>query len=362
VLHLRTRLPLLALALAVAIAPAAEAQGKKKKRKLPNVTAMSRNIYLGGDIFRPIGAIDKADFERRTGELWQIVQDTNFPVRARLIAKEIKRTKPDFIGMQEVALWRRGPKDDPAPATQVVYDFEKILRRALKRERLDYVLGARKAEADIEGPVSQGFDVRLTMYDVILVKKRRGLRVTRRDTGGYEADIGVPTPVGTLTSRRGWASVDATVDGRRLRFVTTHLESVNVAEVRERQAVELVGADGPLRTRRPTILVGDMNSDPASRGGAPQAAYDTITGFGMRDSWGTLYPSRDGLTFGFSETLTDVNTAAFDKRIDYVFSRGRKLTPLNSQIVGIQQGNRGPAPLRLWPADHAGVVTKYRLR
>lgn len=361
-LHLRIRLPMLALALAVAVAPAAEAQGKKKKRKLPNVTAMSRNIYLGGDIFRPIGAVDKADFERKTGELWDIVQDTNFPVRARLIAKEIKRTKPDFIGLQEVSTWRRGPKDNPAPATEVVYNFERILRRALRREGLRYVVGRRQSEADIEGPVSQGYDIRLTMYDVILVKKRKGLRVTGRDSGRYEADIGVPTPVGELTSRRGWASVDATVDGRRLRFVTTHLESVNLLEVRERQATELVSGDGPLRTRRPTILVGDMNSDPQSRGGAPQAAYDTITGFGMRDSWATLHPSRDGLTFGFSETLTDVTTAAFDKRIDYVFSRGRKLRPLRSRIVGTQQGNRGPAPLRLWPADHAGVVTAYKLR
>jgi Endonuclease/Exonuclease/phosphatase family len=361
-LHLRTRVPLLALALVVAVAPAAEAQGKKKKRQPPNVTAMSRNIYLGGDIFRPIGAADKADFERRTGELWDIVQDTSFPVRARLIAKEIKRTRPDFIGLQEVSLWRRGPKDDPAPATQVVYDFEKILRRALKREKLDYVVGRRQSEADIEGPVSQGFDVRLTMYDVILVRKRKGLRITGRASGRYETDIGVATPVGTLTSRRGWAYVDATVDGRRLRFVTTHLESVGAA-IRDPQAAELVGAGGPLRTRRPTILVGDMNSDPEGRGGDSSGAYDTITGFGMRDSWATVHPGRAGFTYGFSETLTDVvPPLPFTKRIDYVFSRGRKLTPLRSQIVGTQQGNRGPAPLRLWPSDHAGVVTKYRLR
>ena len=41
--------------------------------------------------------------------LWAEVQSTDFPVRSKLLAREIKQTKPDLIGMQEVAIWRRGP-------------------------------------------------------------------------------------------------------------------------------------------------------------------------------------------------------------------------------------------------------------
>ena len=103
---------------------------------------MTRNIYLGGDIFRPIGAPNLAEFERHAGELWQEVQTTDFPFRSKLITKEIKRTRPDLIGLQEVALWRRGPqgvKDGAAtPATRVVYDFLAILRRQLQAAGLRY--------------------------------------------------------------------------------------------------------------------------------------------------------------------------------------------------------------------------------
>jgi hypothetical protein len=108
----------------------------------PALKVMTRNIYLGGDVFRPNGAPTLSEVERRAGELWQEVRTTDFPFRSRLITREIKRTRPDLIGRQEVALWRRGPqgvKDGSAtPSTRVVYDFLGILRRRLKRAGLHY--------------------------------------------------------------------------------------------------------------------------------------------------------------------------------------------------------------------------------
>ena len=47
------------------------------------------------------------------------------------------------------------------------------------------------------------------MRDAILVKKRKGLKVTKRLKDNYDADIAVPTIEGTLTSKRGWTAVDA---------------------------------------------------------------------------------------------------------------------------------------------------------
>ena len=46
---------------AVSFAPAASAA--KKKDKDPTLKVMTRNIYLGGNIFLPIGAPDRATFE-----------------------------------------------------------------------------------------------------------------------------------------------------------------------------------------------------------------------------------------------------------------------------------------------------------
>src|SRR5687768_1990730 len=91
---------ILALLAALLLAPVAEGA---------ELRVMTRNIYLGGDIAKPIPAKSVSEFEQKNTELWQVVQGTNFPARAKLLAREMRATKPDLIGLQEVALWRRGP-------------------------------------------------------------------------------------------------------------------------------------------------------------------------------------------------------------------------------------------------------------
>ena len=44
---------------------------------------------------------------------YQDAQSTNFPARARGVAREIAKTKPDVVGFQELTTWRTGPKNDP---------------------------------------------------------------------------------------------------------------------------------------------------------------------------------------------------------------------------------------------------------
>ena len=57
---------------AASFAPAASAA--KKKDKDPTLKVMTRNIYLGGNIFLPIGAPDRASFEAKTQELLHAVE------------------------------------------------------------------------------------------------------------------------------------------------------------------------------------------------------------------------------------------------------------------------------------------------
>lgn len=353
---------LLALVLTLAVAaPAAQAQPKQPKQV--NITVMTRNIYLGGNIFHPIGAPDLDTFKQRTSELWAEVQKTDFVgTRAALLAREAGRTKPDLIGLQEVALWRRTPDGvsdgNATPATQVVYDFLSALRRELARRGLKYRVGVVQREADIEAPVSEGYDVRLTMRDVILVKRSRNLRITKRLGENYDNDIAVPTPAGTLTSTRGWTAVDGRFKGRRFRFVNTHLEAAAEAP-RNAQAGELVARGGPLRVKgKPVIVVGDFNSDPNGNESDPNAV-NILKEFGLVDLWPRLRGGGPGYSCCLNESdMSDTTPAGFDHRIDLIFSKPR-LRVLRGRVVGKAQSDR--TANGLWPSDHAGVVLTLRL-
>ena len=85
---------------------------------------MTRNIYLGGNIFLPIGAPDRATFEAKTQELWNQIRVHQLPGPRQAAGQGGQADQPDLIGLQEVATWRRSPngvKDGSAtPSTQVV--------------------------------------------------------------------------------------------------------------------------------------------------------------------------------------------------------------------------------------------------
>ena len=97
------------------------------------LTVMTRNLYLGGNIDRPIrAAYDRTGAEsvlalgHANHELREIVDRTDFSTRSRLLAAEIAAARPDLVGLQEVALWRHGPmqldKIGLLNATEVDFD------------------------------------------------------------------------------------------------------------------------------------------------------------------------------------------------------------------------------------------------
>lgn len=347
----RLALVLVALAVLAVVGPATASAASRARDR--DVTVMTRNLYLGGDLLPLVAARDRNEFEQRAAELVQAVQATNFPERAKALAREIDTHDPDLVGMQEVSLWRRGAdgvKDGSAtPATTVVYDFLATLRRELRARRLSYRVARKQQQFDFEAPTALGYDARLTIYDVILARTGRGadLRLSRARSGSYSNTLTAPTAIGPVPIKRGWVSIDGRRAGKSFRFVNTHLEAF-VPDVRARQAAELVARGGPLGSKRPTILVGDLNSDPAQ--GPPEAdAYRNVIGGGFVDA-----ASRIGPTFGFS---ADLRTPMFNKRIDHVLSRPR----LRSRRA-VAFGKRPATPSGLPASDHAGVVTTLRLK
>lgn len=330
------------------------------------VTVMTRNVYLGADIDRPVRAARGKTAGAALAALGQandrvraIVDRTNFGVRSRLLAAEIATARPDLVGLQEVALWRQGPLElgsiGVPNATSVDLDFLELLLAELARAGAAYEVVQVQEEADVEGPAfpdprretgRTGRDVRLTLRDVILVRADAGMTVRERGSGQYSARLTVDLAGASFEYVRGFVWADVEAAGTRFRFVTTHLESES-PEVAAAQAEELLA--GPIAAApEPVIVACDCNSD----ADPPDPAYGVLTGAGLRDTW----TGEPGFTFGLSETVDDV-APTFERRIDLVLARGA--TPERGEVTGDELADRDPAT-GLWPSDHAGVVARLR--
>ncbi len=84
----------------------AEAKAKKPVK----VDVMTRNLYLGAVLDPIILAGTPGAAREAAGDVYKIVQDTNIIARVKLLAQEIEDADPDLIGLQEVAIWRRGQR------------------------------------------------------------------------------------------------------------------------------------------------------------------------------------------------------------------------------------------------------------
>jgi hypothetical protein len=351
------------------------------------LTVMTRNIYLGGNITRPLtatagktGPAALVAFGNANHTLASIVDETDFPARSTLLAHEIAGTRPDLIGLQEVALWRSGPLELNAigvpNATTVDYDFLDTLLADLSAIGAPYEVVHVQEESDVEGPaflgnpfagtMSEPSDVRLTMRDVLL--KRAGDRVKVLASGGDQYDARLPFTVAgvTFTFIRGYNWADVRVGAKTLRVINTHLES-QFSFLALAQAQELLAGPAAV-SDRPVVVLCDCNSDPLDHSTKPgdptphSAPYELLTGpGGFTDEWLEFAAAEEGWTSGFSELVDDPDTSRIDHRIDLVLARTADGAPMpadKGRIVGVDPANRSPSGL--WPSDHAGVVLRLR--
>lgn len=384
-----------ALALGALAAPLAitQADAATAAKPVPDVRVMTRNLYLGADIMRPIEAVQAvpdpganpaavlvalANASETTRE---IVDKTDFNVRGKLLAAEIDGKRPDLVGLQEVALWRHGPLELDKllvpNATTVDYDFLKILLADLKARGLDYKPVSVNWLSDVESPAFSGplnapttapRDVRLTMRDVILKRVGSGLSILSHHERKYQHNLSLSIAGHAMNFTRGyqWVDVKRQVNGKRFRFINTHLEAFS-SDMAYAQAREMLA--GPARYPGATVIVCDCNSDPLNGTVKPVdtmphwAPYWLITGKnGFSDTWLQVHQAQQGWTSGLSETVDDATAAGFDHRIDMVFARtgdGGRLHATSGSVVGTTVASKDPAT-GLWPSDHGGVVMGLR--
>ena len=370
--HRRGTLAWIAVAAAVGIAGiAVPAIAEAKAKKPVKVDVMTRNLYLGAVLDPIILAGTPAAAREAAGDVYKIVQDTNIVARVKLLAQEIEDADPDLIGLQEVAIWRRGQRGaadgEATPSQEVVYDYLELLRDELKRRGLNYKVASLQQEADIEAPISISgddtaeFDVRLTMQDAILAKK--GVKTSNEQSENYDASLDNIPVQGTDPADvlRGYNAVEVNFKQskkkqQKFQFVNTHLESF-LAGTRTAQAEELVSETGPLSSSLPVILLGDLNSDPADP--PPDSdAYNTIVGDEYAQDGGFDDLGLEENTCCWSETLFDDPPATFGSRIDHVLGR-KKVSEVSSALIGTDPALR--TDTGLWPTDHGGVVATLKV-
>jgi Endonuclease/Exonuclease/phosphatase family len=353
------------------------------------VKVMTRNLYLGADLGPPIGAKSVGEFTELNGQVLREVTANDFPVRARGLAQEILKKKPDLVGLQEVSLWRTGPPSlEPLlnsaavpTATAVRYDYLKELLAQLNKGKGKggkgkprYRVAISEDEFDFEAPADENgvagdgpngaipnaeINGRLTMRDVILVRNDAGVTF-KRPKGGHFANLLTETISGVkVVVTRGWVAIDAKVRGSHtFRFVDTHLEAFDpasqVPSIRALQAGELVAPGGPATTKLPVILVGDLNSDDDTVEPGDRQAYETLIAAGMRER-----STGDPLGCCLKSSLLAVGAgglvADFDHQVDHVMTRDRKEIKLKSSFVTGRQPVNG-----FWDSDHAGLFSALR--
>jgi endonuclease/exonuclease/phosphatase family metal-dependent hydrolase len=378
------------------------------------VKVMSRNVYLGASLTDALNAGTPLQLALAAQEIWNDVDITEFPNRAKLLATEIDAARPDLVGLQEVALWRGDFTDEDSnnqgdgpttPADVVKVDFLDELMKQLNRPNntVKWSVVRVQKEADIEAPLSGGdpYDGRLTMRDVVLKRRDRGDVQTRfdysqrfrKDHSMVVNNIG-GTPL-DVTVWRGFIAADANVRGTQFRFVNTHLEAfdntaklaqaqelvASIADVAVSGTQDEIGPANPAASDHPIVLVGDLNSDDEiveTLGDTPghqadELPYAHIVSRGLEErSYDGL--NTDGIDEQYSccfndELIGEAPATALDDidhTVDHIMveddDHGQGNDPNDNDIELVNSFATGDDPVEYarfnrWASDHLGVVS-----
>ena len=335
----------------LAIPGAALALAASAKKSQPDLTVMSRNLYLGADIIQLASAPDLAAEKANAKTLHATVDKTNFALRAKALAREIATYRPDVIALQEVARYFRSADATPGQkATTPLYDWMKLLQKQLRARHQTYTDAAEQTEMDITVPSDDGYNLRLKLGNAVLVRGGSGakVKVTGKLAGNFAAanQLHLTLKDGQAVQlTRGYAGIDGTIAGKKFRFLAPHAEAYSAAAAKGQFGELLAGA--AKITSRPVIIAGDFNSDPND----PEPnAYKAVIAGGFVDT------GKRVATCCQNEFLS--NPASELKTwIDHIVVRP-KAKVLSGKVFGNRPSDRIGG---LWPSDHAGVTATIRL-
>jgi hypothetical protein len=333
------------------------------------LAVMTRNLYVGGDLFLPFVSQDPLG---AASTVFADILASDVPGRMKAIALEVSGARPDLLGVQEGFRFLVTPVGQTGPVL-LDLDFLALLQGALESpghwdgdddgEDDDvpgigrWRLAVAQEHTILTVPfLDRGIQVTMIDRDAILVGP--GVKIRDASGGDFAAEF-ITSLAGVIPVhlKRGWTVAEVTRRDVPFTFVNVHLETQEFGPLQSVQAQELLARFGAVR---PLVLAGDFNSDPFDPAYAASPApiptpYQLITGSGLENVWDAVGVGT-GNTCCFPGNL--LPPGALTQRIDHFFLGGA-IAPLASYRVGLEPlaalGGR-------WPSDHAGVVAKLRIQ
>ncbi len=362
----------------------------------PQVTVMTRNLYLGSDVGVAMDLIPNLSAAAQF--MWDQVKKTDFNKRAPKLAAEVIAKKPDVIGLQEATIWFC--KKNVFSKRTEVFNFTKQFLAATKDQGTEYVL----AQKDGKTALNTGYSIAAVPFvtmvndpetfqplfgqdkaacgfeiaDALAIRADLASKVLKVGNTEYEQTYTIVPTI--MTIYRGYTWADIQIGNTPVRFVTTHLESLWDENKVPNAAIQVKQLINDLKeTKMPVVVMGDFNSDPRdprmpenpNPGEQPVAsdacpagsskcnAYLLMSEAGFVDA-GPDPMLPENYTWGMNALLTGPdpvrlkvakqlgNNAGYTDRLDYVF--------MKNGVKALSVALIGATPPNNLNTDHAGVV------
>jgi hypothetical protein len=258
------------------------------------VRVMTQNMDEGSDFQELRAAKTRDEFFAAVTTIYQNILATKPAERAAAMAREIQKKHPDLVALHEASMLRTGPLSAPPPpsAPTVEMDLITSLLDELKTLGEPYALVAdphsgisgTRTNLDAEAPSTLGFDVRITDQDAIIARTDIDMQTTAVEVRDFSTVQTIPTPVGSIIIPGGWVSLDATIRGQPLRFVSVHLDPGPSTDIQLAQAKELVEKTAGA-TKLSIVFGGDFNAPPVNDPPNPYyKVYQALITGGLTDA------------------------------------------------------------------------------
>jgi endonuclease/exonuclease/phosphatase family metal-dependent hydrolase len=349
------------------------------------IKVMTYNQFIGADLKPVLESINRNEFNDELVAALQGIAANRFKDRVQRQAAIIAREQPDVVALQEV--WRFQCKDlIPALVKQgcnnpslsgAFVDFLEELQAALNAQGAKYRVVSRVKNLDLSTIKDSGFPFTINGSDAIVNAIDRDVILVRNDLPAravnfrsacpgrvsnngciYDLLLSTPTPMGVISILHGYTGADVRIGKKNYRIVNTHLEQRDpFLFIQAEQAAELINTlNRTTPPNRALLVLGDMNSSP-NDDEFPRIVppYQQFIDANYTDVWTLRRPFTPGYTCCQAENLLNGRSTLRD-RIDFIFSK-RPVKRGNVRLIGTRQGDK-TSPPRLWPSDHAGIVTE----